>query len=162
MKNTNRKGRAALKKQKGAGIRGQAQEGNRDRDAFWAMSFLDKVSKTPRGKTASLENWLLGLLTKAWKSKNEKFFKDIARTINRSKRKYDADDVHADPAAAALLAYVLECPPEELSRDYSVHEIQKICARCRPVSARSAVRLARAAGLKIRRKGAPKKSAHPI
>jgi hypothetical protein len=161
MNKRNRKGRAALKRQKDTNFLTQAQSGNRTPAAFAASLFLKMLSKriAPVRKTGTVADWLLPLLVNAWKNCDVKFFMDIARTI---KRKRGTEDVHADPAAAALLAFIQECPQGDEPRAYSIQEIQRICARRYPVSERTAGRLAHAAGLKIRPRGAPRKSAHKV
>ena len=161
MEKRNRKGRAALKVRKETSFQKQAQEGNRTRAAFAASLYLQMLSKriAPVKKTGTVADWLLPLLVNAWKNCDAKFFTDIART---TKRKGDTEDVHADPAAAALFSYMQECPQEDESCAHSIEEIQRICSQRYTVSARTAGRLARAAGLKIRPRGAPKKSAHKV
>ena len=157
----NRKGRTALKMQKQIDFLQQAQQGNRSLDAFAASIFLKMLSCRipPIRKTGTVADCLIPMLVNAWKNSDAKFFSDIARTI---KRPQGTKDVHADPAAAALLGYILECPEEERRRTYSIDEIRQICSSRYQISARTAGRLAHAAGLKIRRKGAPKKTAHKV
>jgi hypothetical protein len=151
MKQNKRRGRAPLIVRKQTDFVTQCREGPRQPAAYWASIFLRMLARRtkPIKKTGTVADWFLNYCLVAWKEGNAKYFRDIARTIERG-----TEDVHANPAAYNLWSHFIEHPfeVEEKSRIFSIAEIQKICGH--GISERTAGRFARDFGLKIRPKGA--------